>query len=108
MLGLLGRDQRIERFNNNPLLRRLIYSSKSNGNAVLIIAWALPTGQILLVTDCFLGRVSESNLVQAHEPWLRIFGESTSAWVCSACVLGDLGVCCRRYLVCVSILQIRT
>jgi hypothetical protein len=37
----------------------------------------LPTGQIVLVSDVFLGRVSEANLVQAHEPWLRVFGAGT-------------------------------
>ncbi len=53
------------------------YSNKSHGAALIIIAWALPTGQIVLISDVFLGRVSEANLVQAHEPWLRVFGAGT-------------------------------
>ena len=53
------------------------YINKSLGAAFIIIAWALPTGQIVLVSDVFLGRVSEANLVQSHEPWLRVFGAGT-------------------------------
>ena len=29
------------------------------------------------VSVVFLGRVIEANLVQAHEPWLRVFGAGT-------------------------------
>jgi hypothetical protein len=52
----------------------------------------------VLVTDVFLGRVSEANLVQAHEPWLRVFGVGTfivadkviwGTFCCRCC-------CCRR------------
>ena len=72
-----GKDFETHRWNRNPLLRRLTYSNKSHGAALIIVAWALPTRQIVLVTDVFLGRVSEANLVQAHEPWLRVFGVGT-------------------------------
>lgn len=72
-----GKDFHINRFNRNPLLRRLAYSNKSSGPALIIIAWATTTGQIVLVTDVFFARVSESSLVQLYEPWLRIFGMNT-------------------------------
>ena len=75
-----GKDFETHRWNRNPLLRRLTYSNKSHGAALIIVAWALPTRQIVLVTDVFLGLVSEANnLVQAHEPyWLRVvFGVGT-------------------------------
>ena len=38
-----------------------------------------PCSQVVCVTDCFLGRVTEAALIQTHEPWLRIFGRRT--WI---------------------------
>ena len=64
------------------------------GTATIIIAWALPTGQIVLVSDVFLGRVSEATMVQAHEPWLRVFGAGTYIVADKGATLFDGAIVC--------------
>ena len=70
------------------------YSNKPHGAALVIIAWALPTGEIVLVSDVFLGRVSGANLVQLHEPWLRVFGAGTYIVADKGATLFDGAIVC--------------
>ena len=88
----------MDRFNRNPLLRRLVYSSKSKGSALLIIAWALPSGPVRQLS-CVVAVDVVAMIVVLWLP-LKLALSSFALLVLAAKSLGaELSLCARRVVV---------